>query len=126
MSSALELYDARLSYIQFVDGTLEIHFSYAYIHKTRGGPAGIPATGWSQEAILSLEDPEVAEPLPPLPDSIIDGYLEVAGVRYELIPLPFDRGSFCLLHLELSNGSLFEVSGEHPSIKLIGDKVFLE
>ncbi len=125
MSSALELYEARLSYIRFLDGAVEIHFSYAYIHKTRGGPAGIPASGWCQEAVLSLVRPQVAEPLPPLPNSIIDGYLEVDGTRFELIPLPFERESSCLLHLEFSDGTLLHVSGEHPSIELLGEKVFL-
>ena len=126
MGSVLELYDARLSYIRFVEDEAEIHFSYAYIHKTKGVPGRDTGTGWSQEAVLFLRNAQAPEPLPPLPNVIVEGYLEVNGIRYELIPLPFDREESCLLHLEFTDDTVFDVRGDHPLIKLEGAKVFLE
>lgn len=126
MGSTLELYDARLSYIRFADRTAELHFSYAYIHRSKGGAGGSPATGWSQEAILLLEAAQATAPLPPLPNVIVEGFLQVDGTRYELIPLPFEREGACELHLEFSDGAVLDVRGEYPLIKLQGAKVFLE
>lgn len=126
MGSELELYDARLSHIRFAEGAAEIHFSFAYIHKTKGMPGRDTGKGWSQEAVLRLQKARVSEPLPPLPNVIADGYLVVAGARFELIPLPFEREEHALLHLEFSDGTALDVQGEHPLIRLEGEKVFLE
>jgi len=126
MSSVLELYNARVSYLRFAGGEAEIHFSYAYIYKAKGLPGRDPGTGWSQEAVLLLEAARMAEPLPPLPNIVAEGYLDVGGSRYELIPLPFERENSCLLYLEFTDATVLEIRGEHPLIKLVGDKVFLE
>jgi hypothetical protein len=126
MGSELELYDARLSYIHFSDGAAALHFSYAYIHKTVGAVGRDTGRGWSQEAVLLVLDAQVNEPLPPLPNVIVEGYLEAGGTRYELIPLPFEREGAGLLHLEFSDGTVLELRGEEPQITLQGAKVFLE
>lgn len=126
MSSVLELYNARVSYIRFAEGEAEIHFSYAYIYKAKGLPGRDPGTGWSQEAVLMLVAARMADPMPPLPNIVADGYLEVDENRYELVPLPFERDTSCQLYLEFSDGTVLDVQGEHPLIKLVGDKVFLE
>lgn len=125
MGDALELYEARVSYLQFVNESLEIHFSYACIHKFTGHTGRDTGKSWSQEVILSLQDARVVEPVPSLPNVILDGYLEVDGDRYELIPLPFERVSPASLHLEFNDESVLEVYGKHPLIKLLGEKVFL-
>lgn len=126
MSSVLELYNARVSYVRFADEEAEIHFSYAYIYKAKGLPGRDPGTGWSQEAVLMLKDARMAGPFPSLPNIVDDGYLEVDGNRYELVPLPFEHETSCQLYLEFSDGTALKVRGEHPLIKLVGDKVFLE
>ena len=126
MSNALELYDSRVSYIRFTAEGAEVHFSFAYIYQAKGAPGRDPGSAWSQEAILYLESPQAVDPLPPLPNTIRDGYLENGGRRYEMIPLPFERKTPGRLHLEFADGSVLEVKGEHPLIKLVGEKVFLE
>lgn len=125
MGSELELYEGRVSYLRFVEGGLEIHFSYACIHKFAGQAGREIGKSWSQEAVLTLQEAQAAEPLPPLPNVIQDGYLEVDGVRYELIPLPFERSASALLHLEFHDGTVLEVRGQQPTITLLGEKVFL-
>lgn len=126
MGSELELYDARVSYIRFAEGGAELHFSYAYIHKSVGVPGRETGNGWSQEAVLLLDSAQALEPMPPLPNVIVDGYLEVGGVRHELLPLPFERAGPCLLHLEFVDGTGLELRGDNPRIVLLGEKVFLE
>jgi hypothetical protein len=126
MGSELELYDARLSYIRFSGDAAEIHFSYAFIHKSTGTPGRDTGHGWSQEAVLLLEGAQASEPLPPLPNVIADGYLEAAGHRYELLPLPFEREGACRLHLDFGDGTTLDVRGENPQLRLEGEKVFLD
>jgi len=126
MASQLELHDARLSSLQWKNEMIEVHFSYAHIHKTKGSPGRDTGKGWSQEAVLRLEQAKPYTILPPLPGTIIDGYLESDGNRYELLPLPFERNGPAHLHLDLSDGSSLDILGNDPQIRLEGEKVFLE
>ncbi len=126
MGTALELYEARLSYLQVVEGAMEIHFSYACIHKFIGAPGRDSGKSWSQEAVLLLQDAEVDEPLPPLPNVVVDGHLEAGEECHELVPLPFERTSPALLYLEFRDGTTLKVRGRHPLLTLLGEKVFFE
>jgi len=126
LKAALELHDSRLDQIALVDGAAIIHFPHAYIHKSRGTPGKDPGTGWSQEVQLILASASYAGTLPTLPNTISEGYLEVGGIRHELVPLPFSRRGKATLALVFNDGTPFEVSGERPSIELIGAAKFLE
>ena len=126
VKAALELLDSRLDQIDLVYGGAIIHFSHAYIHKSAGTPGKDPGTGWSQEAQLVLASVSGSRVLPVLPNTISDGYLEVGGIRHELIPLPFGRRGEATLSLVFVDGSQFEISGERPVIELSGTAKFLE
>jgi len=126
MSSALELYDSRVSQITFVNGSAVIHFSHAYIHKSKRMPGRKPGTGWSQEAELIMEDAALADPLPPLPNTIAEGFLEVGGVKHELIPIPFKRKVAARLHLTFADGAKIEITGQKPFLELLGKAIYLE
>ena len=82
MRSGLELHDSRVSHIEWVDGDAVIHFSHAYIHKSKGSPGKDTGTGWSQEAQLIMQGASSLAPSPPLPNTISEGYLEVGGQVY--------------------------------------------
>lgn len=126
MSSALELHDSRVSGIDLVAGVARIHFSHAYIYKSKGKPGRDPSTGWSQEAELFLLAATVSGPMPPLPNSISEGFLEVGGIRHELIPLPFKRKVGAKLYLLFVDGTEIEIVGERPTLELLGMPIFLE
>ena len=126
MKAALELLDSRLDQIDLVDGGAIIHFSHAYIHKSAGTPGQDPGAGWSQEAQLVLASVSGSRVLPALPNTISDGYLEVGGIRHELIPLPFSRRGKATLSLVFVDGSQLEISGERPVVELSGTAKFLE
>jgi len=126
MASALELYDSRVSRIEERDGIVSVHFSHAYIHKSSGAPGKSAGTGWSQEAVLTLFDVASLPELPPLPNTISEGFLEVGGIRHELIPLPFKRKVAARLVLVFVDGTQIEIDGNMPVIELKGNAIFLE
>ena len=126
MSSGLELHDSRVSYIDLVAGAATVHFSHAYIYKSKGKPGRDPSTGWSQEAELFLLAAAVSGPMPPLPNSISEGFLEVGGIRHELIPLPFKRKVSAKLYLLFVDGTEIAIVGEKPTIELSGTPIYLE
>ncbi|HEY9199590.1 MAG TPA: hypothetical protein VIR60_09500 [Gammaproteobacteria bacterium] len=126
MSSALELYDSRVSHIEAADGIVRVHFSHAYIHKSSGAPGKSAGTGWSQEAVLTLFEVASLPEIPPLPNTISEGFLEVGGIRHELIPLPFKRKVGARLVLVFADGAEIEIVGDRPFIELKGSAIFLE
>lgn len=126
MSSGLEFHDSRVSRIELVDGVAMIHFSHAYIHKSKGKPGRDPGTGWSQEAELVLWEAAASGPLPALPNTISEGFLEVGGIRQELIPLPFKRKVGARLYLLFVDGAQTEIIGKKPVIELLGTPIYLE
>src|SRR6476659_3507912 len=91
MRSGLELHDSRVSHIEWVGGDAVIHFSHAYIHKSKGSPGKDTGPGWSQEAQLIMQGASSLAPSPRLPNTISEGYLEVGGIKHQLIPRPFKR-----------------------------------
>ena len=126
MGSELELYDARVSYIRSSEGQTAIHFSYALIHKTKGTPGRDTGRSWTQDSVLLLDEAELDDALPPFPNTVVEGFLEVNGARHELISLPFEQEGSARLHLEFIDGTTLDVRGENPVIKLEGQKIFLE
>ena len=123
---ALELHDSRVSCIELLDGLAMIHFSHAYVHKSKGTPGRDPGTGWSQEAKLVLWGATASAPLPALPNTISEGFLEVGGIRHELIPLPFKRKIGAKLCLTFIDGVQTVIAGNRPLIELLGTPIYLE
>jgi len=126
MRSGLELHDSRVSHIEWVGGDAVIHFSHAYIHKSKGSPGKDTGTGWSQEAQLIMQGASSLAPSPPLPNTISEGYLEVGGIKHQLIPLPFKRKVGAKLNLVFVDGGYLEIVGDKPFVELFGAPIYLE
>lgn len=126
MSDGLELYGSRVSHIEWVDGSARVHFTLATLHKSKGKPGRDPGTVWSQEADLILTDASASGPPPRLPGNISEGYLEVGGIRHEVIPLPFRRKVGARLCLQFANGTATEIVGKRPFVELLGAPSLLE
>lgn len=126
MNSALELFDSHVGFINSWDGNATIFFSHAYIHKSKGRPGREAGHGFSQEAQLVLLDVTVSGSLPPLPRIIAEGFLEVGGIKHELIPLPFSRKVAAFLSLEFTDGSIVTIAGQKPNLELLGRPTYLE
>lgn len=126
LSSGLELHDSRVSQIELFDGVATIYFSHAYIHKSKGTPGRDRGTGWSREARLVLSDVRAPERSPSLPNTISEGFLEVGGIRHEIILLPFKRKVGARLYLVFVDGPDLEIIGDRPFIELLGTPIYLE
>ena len=126
MKSALELHDSRVDEVTVSGSEATVHFSHAYIHKSKGTPGRDPGTGWSQEALLVLSDVAVNGPLPTLPNTISDGFLEVGGVKRTLLILPFKSKAAARLHLVFADGGCLEIIGKRPAVELLGRAIFVE
>ena len=126
MKTGLELHDSRVSRIDLADGVAIIHFSHGYIHKSTGTPGRDRGTGWSQEAQLVISEAATSGPLPPLPNTISEGFLEVGGIRHEVIPLPFKRKVGAKVYLAFVDGTEVELIGTRPFLELLGTPIYLE
>jgi len=126
LRSALELHDSRVSAIELAEDVAAIYFSHAYLHKSKGSPGRDRGTGWSQEARLVLSEVASIGLLPSLPSAIDEGYLEVGGIRHEMIPLPFARKVGARLYLVFADGSQVEIVGKRPFVELLGTPIYLE
>ena len=109
-----------------MDGIATIQFSHAYIRKSKGTPGRDRGTGWSQEAQLVLWEAAASAPLPPLPNTISEGFVEVGGIRHELVPLPFRRKVGARLYLAFVDGTQIEITGKRPVLELLGAPIYLE
>ena len=126
LKNALELHDSRVSRINFSDGVASVHFSHVYIHKSAGRPGRDHGTCWSHEAQLILSEVESFGAMPLLPNTISEGFLEVGGIKHELIPLPFKRKVGARLSLVFVDGAQLEIVGSKPFIELSGAPIYLE
>jgi hypothetical protein len=115
-----------VSQIDLVDGVASVHFSHAYIHKSTGTPGRDRGTGWSQEALLILSEVESLGSMPRLPNMISEGFLEVGGIKHQLIPLPFRRKVSARLSLVFVDGTELEIIGNRPLVELCGAPRYLE
>ena len=61
-----------------------------------------------------------------MPCAIDEGYLEVGGIRHEMIPLPFQRKVDARLYLVFAGGTQLEIIGKKPFIELLGTPIYLE
>lgn len=126
MNSALDFFDSHVSFIEIWEGNATIFFSHACIHKSKGCPSYDPGNVWSQEAKLVLYDVTVFGSLPPLPNTISGGFLEVGGIKLERLSLPFTRKVAAFLSLEFIDDSIVAIAGHKPHIELLGRPTFLE
>ena len=126
MSSHLELHDSRVSRIEWVDGVVMVHFSHAHIRKSQGKSGRDLGTSWSREVGLILREATATGPMPALPNTISEGYIEVGGIRHEDIPLPFQRKVDARLLLIFIDGAQVEIIGKRPTIVLLGTPIYLE
>lgn len=120
MGRVWELFDSRVSNLRFQDEKAELHFSYTFIYLEHK-----PDVVWSQEVIMLMEHAQLELPLPALPNTVVEGYLELDGKYYESIPLPLPQKQNGQLYLQFADGSVLVLHGEHPEIRLAGEKVFL-
>ena len=126
VKSGLDLHDSRIDAVNIFDGDAHVHFSHAYIHKSKGTPGRDPGTGWSQAAVLVISGAAVGAPAPPFPNMICDGHLAVGGIKHTLLPLPFTRKVDVNLSLIFTDGTALNIHGRGATVALLGQAIYLE
>lgn len=126
MSKVLELYDSRVSNISWQDDAAIVHFSVGYIYDAKGVPGASPASEWSQEVNIVLEEAKVLGSMPSLPNAAIGGYLQLGKVHHDMIPVPLHSKHHARLYLQFSDYSELEMVGEAIHVELLGEAILLE
>src|SRR6476659_4651676 len=98
-SRAIEIHDSALDEITLEGDVAVLHFPQVYIHSSEGRPAIDAGTGWTQEAVIRIENaridgkfcPESREAYGGYAHYLYDGSLTINGsVSSNLIPIPLD------------------------------------
>ena len=131
---AIEIHDSMLGQIALQDGVAMLYFPQVYIHSSEGRPAIDAGTGWTQEALIRIENAHIdgklskesSEAHSGQPHCLSDGWLRIdASVSDNLIPIPLDVKGDIELTLEWS-GEIVHVHGNAASLELLGTAEYVE
>jgi hypothetical protein len=125
MNSSLKLQESCVDCIELMNGIATIYFSHAYIYRPKGEHPEDKASGWSRKAKLTMINALLLAPLPKLPNTILEGFLEVEAIKQTLIALPFKYRADARLCLFFKDGEQLEVEGNVTSIELRGTPIYL-
>jgi hypothetical protein len=131
---AIEIHDSALDQIALQDGVAVLHFPQVYIHSSEGRPAIDTGTGWTQEAVIRIENAHIQGEFSKESREAYGGYghylsggsLRVhRSVSDNLIPIPLDVQGDIELTLECW-GDLVRVRGTSAKLQLIGTAEYVE
>jgi hypothetical protein len=127
MNAALEFHDSHVESIQADDdGSVSLHFSEAYIHKSVGQPGVDSGTGHIQAARVSFSeahfDGDLAECVGPLSDGII----LVSGHSLSLLPVPYSFRGPVAANFTFQNGASVKIDASAVECCVFGPAAFVE
>ena len=131
---AIEIHDSMLERIALQNGVAVLYFPQVYIHSSEGRPAIDAGTGWTQEALIRIENANIdgklsnesSEAYSGQAHCLSDGSLRIDGsVSDNLIPIPLDVKGDIELTLEWWGG-IVHVHGNSASLELIGTAEYVE
>ena len=127
LKSAIELHDSVLASVGDEGRWVKIKLAPAYIHKSAGIPGIDPGTGWTQDALLIVEDGAIEGRIIELPCDLSDGTLQVAGeVLRNVLPLPLDYVGQIELTLHFKGDGEIVVRGTRIFAELFGEPTYIE
>jgi hypothetical protein len=127
MNSKIELHDSEVSRIHEIGRSVDIEFSPAYVHKSRGKRGIDAGTGWVQNARLRFTGATVSGDRPSLPVTLWDGSLLVGGLEHDnVVPIPLAARGPVELRLVFASGQEIVVSAESIELELIGEASYVE
>ena len=124
-----------LDVIALQNGMAVLYFPQVYIHSSEGRPGIDAGTGWTQEALIRIENAHIDGKLSNESNEtytgqahcLSDGSLRIDGsVSDNLIPIPLDVKGDIELTLELRGGGIVHVHGNSASLELIGIAEYVE
>ena len=119
MTEAIELHDSDVAAVEIVGGAVRIQFLEAYIW--------VEDKGWGQKASLILENAQVKEKPGKFPVTISEGMLSGEKGQFDnIVPLPFSAQGPFSVEFVFTSGERLEVTGQNPTVELIGERRFIE
>lgn len=133
---AIEIHDSALDQISLENGVALLHFPEVYIHSSTGRPAIDSGSGWTQEAVIRIENAQITgkfsqesrEAYGGYAHYLSDGSLRINGSVSDnlgLIPIPLDVQGDVELTLECW-GDVVRVRGNSAKLELIGTAKYVE
>ena len=125
----IEIHDSVLAQILFVQNEARLHFSAVYIHQSDGIPGQDPGSGWSQEAILYIQDAKIEGSFSELPINLTDGQFRLGhNLLKNQIPMPLRCKGDVKLRLEAWRQvkEVVIVTGSGVELELVGDPKYVE
>jgi hypothetical protein len=124
----IEIHDSILAAISFSQGEARLHFASVYIHESEGAPGRDPGTGWTQEAILRIDNARVEGSFFKFPVSLSDGNIQLGGQPFDNeIPVPLrHNGSIALRLIGGENGEVVSFTGSGAELELLGEPEYVE
>jgi hypothetical protein len=124
---SIEIHDSKLDAISIRGGEAVLHFSEVYIHESTGRPGIDAGTGWVQEAVLSISDPDIKRSLSKFPADLLDGHIMLGeSVLENEIPIPLSHKGAVELRLESWNDEVVLISGGSAQLELVGEPKYIE
>ena len=122
---AIEIHDSALDRISLEGSMAVLYFPEVYIHLSEGRPAIDAGTGWTQVAIIRIDNAMIGSLFTEWPRNLQDGYLKLNGeVSDNMIPIPLDHSGSVELRLEDWNEVVF-ASGTHIRLELLGEAQYV-
>lgn len=109
MNTLFEFQDSEVQAVTWADGTLTIRFSAAFVREEQ---APTPRIGYLSGVSLSLRTPQPPAGMDTALGSLASGYIEVAGSRNKMLPLPGKVSGPLRLVLNFHRGGVLQVEAQ--------------
>ena len=127
VNSVIEIHDSRLESVEQLGENMILRLSPAYIHKSTGEPGVNVGTGWTQDALVTIEGVSAKRIAEALPVYLSDGTLRIDSKEFSnMIPLPMSRKGSIVLDFLTTENERISIKGSSIRVELLGEPVYVE
>jgi len=126
---SIEIHDSVLAGVSFSQGEAQLHFSSVYVHHSEGVPGRDAGSGWTQEAILRINNATVEGSFLEFPVDLSDGKIQLGNQTLDNeIPVPLrHKGPFALrLRAMWQEQRVVSFTGSGAELELLGEPEYVE
>ena len=126
MNEGLEFHDSLVRTVELCDGSLQIDFSGAYIHRSPGRPGIEDGEGYVQPASLVFTGARCSGNPAALQGRLSDGSLFINGTAVQLVPVPSSGSGNVWAEFVFENGAVLTVEADSFECSSYGEARFVE
>ena len=126
---SIEIHDSVLAGVSFSQGEAQLHFSSVYVHHSEGVPGRDAGSGWTQEAILRINNATVEGSFLEFPVDLSDAKIQLGNQTLDNeIPVPLrHKGPFALrLRAMWQEQRVVSFTGSGAELELLGEPEYVE